>query len=83
MPYNFLFGQKQHEMFWLRNCSQLLLNKHGFIQDILFVRGGGKHLGDLLKHSHIREHQACLTEIMTSLIQTVGANKLGLSEVRI
>ena len=33
-----------------------------------FVRGRG-HLGDLLKHSYIGGHQACLTEIMTSEIQ--------------
>ena len=40
--------------------------------------GGGvlEHFGDLLKQSHTGGHQACLTEIMTSEIQKVSANKL-------
>ena len=45
-----------------------------------FVRegggGGGAGKGDLLKRSHLLGRQACLTEIMTSEIQKVRANKL-------
>ena len=39
--------------------------------------GGGGHLGDLLKRFDIGgDRQAFLTEIMTSEIQKVSANKL-------
>ena len=48
----------------------------GFIQDFLLGGGGGEHLGDLLKPSHIGGCHACLTEIMTSEINKVSANKL-------
>ena len=49
----------------------------GFIQDFLLGGGGGgKHLGELLKLFDVYLLKRFITEIMTSEIQKVTANKL-------